>query len=159
MASVAQGVFHGGLPWTMVGIGAVIGIVIIVCDEILKAKGASFRAPILAVAVGIYLPYELSSAILVGGLIAHFAAKAHARMGGDGELSLRHGMLFAAGLITGEALVGILMAVPIVLYADADVLAIPERFRMGSLAGIVVIAAVMFSIYRVAAARGRVKQG
>ena len=155
MASVAQGVFHGGLPWTMVGIGAGIGVVIIVCDEILKARGASFRAPILAVAVGIYLPYELSSAILVGGLIAHFAARAHARQGRKGEISLRHGMLFAAGLITGEALVGILMAVPIVVFANADVLAIPERFRMGSLAGIAVIIAVILAIYRVASASER----
>ena len=152
MASVAQGVFLGGLPWTMVGIGAGIGVVIIIADEVLKAKGSSFRAPILAVAVGIYLPYELSSSILAGGLIAHFAAKAHARRGRDGATSLRHGMLFAAGLITGEALVGILMAVPIVLSANTDVLAIPESLRLGSLTGIAVIAAVILWTYRVAAA-------
>jgi hypothetical protein len=102
--------------------------------------------------VGIYLPYELSSSILAGGLIAHFAAKAHARRGRDGETSLRHGMLFAAGLITGEALVGILMAVPIVLSANTDVLAIPESLRLGSLTGIAVITAVILWIYRVAAA-------
>ncbi len=153
MASVAQGVFHGGLPWTMVGIGAGIGVLIIVVDQVLAARGSNFRAPILAVAVGIYLPYELSAAILIGGLIAHFAAKAHARRGRDGEKSLRHGMLFAAGLITGEALVGILMAVPIVVTANADVLAIPESLRMGSVAGLVVMAAVILWIYRVAAAR------
>ncbi len=151
MASVAQGVFHGGLPWTMVGIGAAIGVAIIIVDQVLAARGSSFRAPILAVAVGIYLPYELSSAILAGGLIAHFAARAHA--GRDGETSLRHGMLFAAGLITGEALVGILMAVPIVVTANADVLAIPESMRMSSFAGLVVIALVMHRIYRIAAAR------
>ena len=62
-------------------------------------------------------------------------------------------MLFAAGLITGEALVGILMAVPIVLTANADVLAIPESMRMTSFAGLVVIAIVMHRIYRIAAAR------
>jgi len=151
MASVAQGVFHGGLPWTMVGVGAAIGVVIIIVDQVLESKGSSFRAPILAVAVGIYLPYELSSAILAGGLIAHFAARAHA--GRDGETSLRHGMLFAAGLITGEALVGILMAVPIVLAANADVLAIPEPMRMSSFAGLVVVAIVMHRIYRIAAAK------
>ena len=135
----------------MVGVGAAIGVVIIIVDQVLESKGSSFRAPILAVAVGIYLPYELSSAILAGGLIAHFAARAHA--GRDGETSLRHGMLFAAGLITGEALVGILMAVPIVLAANADVLAIPEPMRMSSFAGLVVIAIVMHRIYRIAAAK------
>ena len=86
-------------------------------------------------------------------MIAHFAARVHARRGNDGDKSLRHGMLFAAGLITGEALVGILMAVPIVVSANADVLAIPEALRMGSLAGLVVIAAVILWIYRVAAAK------
>ncbi len=151
MASVAQGVFHGGLPWTMVGIGGAIGVAIIIVDQVLAARGSSFRAPILAVAVGIYLPYELSSAILTGGLIAHFAARAH--RGRDGETSLRHGMLFAAGLITGEALVGILMAVPIVLTANADVLAIPEPMRMSSFAGLVVIALIMHRIYRIASAK------
>jgi putative OPT family oligopeptide transporter len=153
MASVAQGVFEGGLPWTMVSIGAAIGVVIIIIDETLKAKGSKFRTPVLAVAVGIYLPLELSSAIFLGGLIAHFAAKAHAARGKDGETSMRHGMLFAAGLITGEALVGILMAVPIVIYESADVLAVNESLRMGSLAGIVVIAAVVLWLYRVSAAR------
>ncbi|NOX70621.1 MAG: oligopeptide transporter, OPT family [Gammaproteobacteria bacterium] len=153
MASVAEGVFRGGLPWTMISIGAGIGVAIIVVDEILKAKGSSFRAPILAVAVGIYLPLELSSAILVGGLIAHFASRAHARRGDDGETSMRHGLLFAAGLITGEALVGILMAIPIVIYKNADVLAIDDSLRMGSLAGIVVIAGVVLWLYRVSARR------
>ena len=93
------------------------------------------------------------SAIFLGGLIAHFAAKAHAARGKEGETSMRHGMLFAAGLITGEVLVGILMAVPIVIYESADVLAVNESLRMGSLAGIVVIAAVVLWLYRVSAAR------
>ncbi len=153
MASVAVGVFHGGLPWTMVGIGAAVGVAIIVFDERLKAMGSEFRAPVLAVAVGIYLPLELSTAILLGGLIAHFASKAHAARGGDGKTSMRHGMLFAAGLITGEALVGILMAVPIVLTKNADVLAISESLRMNSAAGLTVIAAVVYWLYRVSAAR------
>jgi len=153
MASVAQGVFQGGLPWTMAFIGAVVGIIVIITDEVLKAKGSSFRAPVLAVAVGIYLPLELSSAILVGGLIAHFAAKVHAKRGVDGEKSMRHGMLFAAGLITGEALVGILMAIPIVRSGDPDVFALGESMQFGGGVGLVIIAAVCFWMYRVAAAK------
>ena len=153
MASVAQGVFQGGLPWTMVSIGAGIGVVIIIIDERLKATGANFRVPILAVAVGIYLPLELSVAILPGGLIAHFASRAHARRGNDGATSMRHGLLFAAGLITGEALVGIMMAIPIVIYENADVLAIPASLRMGSVTGLLIIAAVIAGLYRVSAQR------
>jgi len=153
MASVAQGVFQGGLPWTMVIIGGAIGIAVITTDEVLKSKGSTFRTPVLAVAVGIYLPLELSTAILVGGLIAHFAAKVHAKRGVDGEKSLRHGMLFAAGLITGEALVGILMAIPIVQSGDADVFALNESMQFGGTLGLVIVGLVSVWMYRVAAAK------
>jgi len=135
----------------MVAIGAGIGIVIIVIDEILKARGASVRAPVLAVAVGIYLPLELAVPIFAGGLIAYLAGR-HA---GSDERSLRHGMLFAAGLITGEALIGILMALPIVLTGDANVLAVPESLRQGAGIGLFVMAAVIFSLYRIAVNRAQ----
>jgi len=153
MASVAQGVFHGGLPWTMVFIGGAIGVLVIVIDQVLKARASSFRAPVLAVAVGIYLPLELSTAILVGGVIAHLAAKLHQKRGEDGEKSMRHGMLVAAGLITGEALVGILMAIPIVQSGNPDVFALDASMRFGGGVGIVVIALVCVYLYRVAAER------
>jgi putative OPT family oligopeptide transporter len=153
MASVAQGVFQGGLPWTMAIIGGVVGILVVITDEVLKSKGSTFRAPVLAVAVGIYLPLELSTAILVGGLIAHFAAKVHAKRGVDGEKSMRHGMLFAAGLITGEALVGILMAIPIVQSGDADVFALSESMQFGGTLGLVIVGLVSVWMYRVASAK------
>jgi uncharacterized oligopeptide transporter (OPT) family protein len=57
-------------------------------------------------------------------------------------------MLLAAGLITGEALIGILMALPIVLTGDPNVLAVPEALRLGSGTGLVVIAAVAAALYR-----------
>jgi putative OPT family oligopeptide transporter len=153
MASVAQGVFHGGLPWTMAFIGGIVGIIVIVTDEVLKSRGSAFRTPVLAVAVGIYLPLELSSAILVGGLIAHFAARVHAKRGVDGEKSMRHGMLFAAGLITGEALVGILMAIPIVRSGNPDVFALQESMQFGGGVGLVIIGLVCVWMYRVSAAK------
>ena len=67
MASVAEGVFGAGLPWDMVVIGVGIGAGIIALDESLKARRSSWRAPVLAVAVGIYLPLQLSTAILEEG--------------------------------------------------------------------------------------------
>ena len=149
MASVAQGVFKGGLPWGMVAIGAGIGAVIIAVDEWLKARGSNLQAPVLAVAVGIYLPLELSVPIFAGGLIAHFAGRDAA----SDARSLRHGMLFAAGLITGEALIGILMALPIVLTGDAEVFAVPEGIRQGGVVGLLAVAAVAFALYRVAVSR------
>ena len=143
MASVAQGVFGDGLPWSMVAGGAGIGVVIIVIDEWAKRSDRSWRAPVLAVAVGIYLPLELAVPIAVGGVLAHIVG----RRQGVKERG-RTGMLFAAGLITGEALVGIVMAIPIVLSENPDVLALP--FNLGSAGGIVVFVALAAALYRVA---------
>jgi hypothetical protein len=63
---------------------------------------------------------------------------------------MRHGMLFAAGLITGEALVGIFMAIPIVQSGDADVFALRESLQFGGGAGLIIIALVSAWMYRVA---------
>jgi putative OPT family oligopeptide transporter len=147
MASVAIGVFRGGLPWGMVAIGALIGVVIILVDEFLRATGSKFRAPVLAVAVGIYLPLELSVPILAGGLISYLVrqktpAEGLARGAGPG-------MLCAAGFITGEALLGIFLAIPIVLSGETDLLALPAAWRPGTLVGLPVIAGVMWLLFRI----------
>ena len=113
MMSVAQGVFHGGLPWDMVAIGAALGIAIIIGDVILEKRGSSFRMPVLAVAVGLYLPISLSVPVFIGGLISYFTKE---RTKNDSK----KGLLFASGLITGEALMGILVAVPIFITAKKD---------------------------------------
>ncbi len=146
MASVANGVFGGGLPWDMIAWGAAIGVVIIGVDQYLAYRGAAWRAPVLAVAVGIYLPLELEVPILLGGLIAEFTARRAA------QSNARHGLLFAAGLITGEALVGILMAIPIVVSGDANVFALP--FDMPAALGLIVVGAVSVALYHVAARDG-----
>jgi putative OPT family oligopeptide transporter len=112
MASVANGVFRGGLPWMMVAIGGVIAVAIILYDRWLEARDSSFRAPVLAVAVGIYLPIELSTSIFLGGIVYWLAERASRRQGREPAM---RGLLMASGLITGEALVGILLALPIVL--------------------------------------------
>jgi putative OPT family oligopeptide transporter len=158
MASVAKGVFRGGLPWTMVGIGMAMAVAIIACDSWLERRGSSFRTPVLAVAVGIYLPFELSVPILLGGLVAHGAGRyfaKHAAKHGEQktaplrELGERHGLLFAAGLITGEALVGIAMAIPIVVTGDKDVLALFGSHH-GTAPGIVLLALVLLALRHVA---------
>ncbi|CAN5188108.1 oligopeptide transporter, OPT family [soil metagenome] len=155
MASVAQGVFIGGLPWTMVGIGVGIGIAIIIADEMLKARQAKFRMPVLAVAVGIYLPLELSVPIFFGGILS-LLARRYAETRGSAEdtaLSMRSGMLFAAGLITGEALIGIFMAIPIVVSGDPGVLAVADEPWAG-LPGLPVVALLGYVLYRIARGRG-----
>ncbi|HXQ64462.1 MAG TPA: oligopeptide transporter, OPT family, partial [Steroidobacteraceae bacterium] len=68
MAAVAKGIFGGGLPWDMIGLGALVGALVITVDLLLARGGGRWRAPVLAVAVGIYLPLEYTSPIFLGGL-------------------------------------------------------------------------------------------
>ena len=82
MASVAKGMFGGYLPWGMISIGAAIGVAVIAWDLWLKRRGSEFRAPVLAVAVGIYLPLELAVPIFAGGLLAWLVEK---KLGVHGE--------------------------------------------------------------------------
>lgn len=144
MASVAAGVLgDADLPWNMIAAGAGVGVLIIVCDEVLKARKASFRMPVLAVAVGIYLPVELAVPIFLGGLLSYLAKRAR---GGE---AARSGSLLAAGLITGEALLGIFIAVVIVATGDKAPLALP--FSAGSWLGMLALAAVAVLLYRAGA--------
>ncbi len=162
MASVAKGMFGGSLPWNMIGIGALIGAAIIVFDEVLRVRGSSFRAPVLAAAVGIYLPLELTVPIFLGGLLAWFAQRALKAGGAHGaapspeeaERIGRKGMLFAAGMITGEALMGILIAVPIIQAGRSDVLALPPQWQFGQWLGLIVLAVLAALLYRTATSAG-----
>lgn len=153
MQSVAQGVFEGGLPWTMVGIGMVLAVAIILLDLWLEKRGSDFRTPVLAVAVGIYLPLELSTSIFLGGVIAWLADKALRGHPERQELGARRGLLFSAGLITGEALMGIGLAIPIVLTGQQN----PMALGVGPWAalGAAALVAVVWALYKVATpARG-----
>ena len=155
MASVAQGLFGGKLPWNMIIAGGVIGAIVIAIDGWLKSRNSTFRVPVLAAAIGIYLPLELMVPIFLGGLLAHFVEKRHGIVGTHDEALRdrvhRPGVLFAAGLITGEALMGIAIAIPIVMTERADVLALPEQFHFGQFVGLVVLAIVGWLIYRTGA--------
>jgi len=155
MASVAKGMFGGELPWGMIAIGAGIGACVVAFDLWLKSRNSEFRAPVLAVAVGIYLPLELSVPIFLGGLIAHLVER---RLGVHGESAeaeraKRNGMLFAAGLITGEALMGIFIAIPIVTSGRADVIALPDNLQFGGWLGLAVVGALALQLYRVGTRR------
>ena len=153
MASVAKGMFGGELPWTFIAIGALIGAAIVSLDEALKARGSRFRVPVLGAAIGIYLPLELMVPIFVGGLLTHLVERFHKLDPTDEEARdriHRPGTLFSAGLITGEALMGILIAVPIVVSGKSDILALPAQFQFGPFAGLVVLAVTAGLLFRAA---------
>ncbi len=160
MASVAQGVFGGGLPWMLITMGMGLAVIVIVLDLWLEKRGSAFRTPVLAVAVGIYLPFELEVPILIGGLIAWWTGKRFMRArsaapeSGKGAVDSarttgqRRGLLFAAGLITGEALVGIMMAIPIVVFGSSEILSVFGVHSFGYTAGLPLLIAVIYVLYR-----------
>ena len=110
MKVVVQGVFNENLPWNWIYVGMLIGLVIIILDLVQEKKGSHFRLPVLAVAVGIYLPIGLSSTIFMGGILSHLASKRNNE----------NGILYSSGLITGEAIMGILIALPIFLSGNTS---------------------------------------
>ena len=100
MKTVVEGVMNGDLPWNMILAGAAVAVVI----EILGI-------PVMPVAVGLYLPLRTTSAIMVGGLVRLWFEK---RKGASEEAkkdALDRGILYTSGMIAGEGLVGILLAV------------------------------------------------
>ena len=115
MKSVADGVFNGNLPWAFVYIGGVIAVALILIDLRQEKIGSDFRVPVLAVAVGIYLPITLTVPIFIGGMVNHYGKRS-----GAGEAKEKKGLLMSSGFITGEALMGILVAVPIFLSGNKD---------------------------------------
>lgn len=155
MASVAKGLFGGHLPWDMIAIGAVIGVAIIVLDQILKSRKAPFRVPVLAAAIGIYLPLETMVPIFLGGLLNFLVTRTFGRGLSEEEAEKRNrkGMLFAAGLITGEALMGILIGFTIYGTKNKEVFALPGNLQLGGSlgewVGLVLLALVGGWMYRV----------
>jgi len=147
MASVARGVFARDLPWGMVAIGAAAAVAVAALDLVLERRGSRFRTPVLAVAVGVYLPLELGAAIFAGGLVAWAAGRALRRRGEDPPAE-RRGVLLAAGLITGEALLGILLAIPIAANAGKNPLAVALASGPLVWPALLLFAAVLLALYR-----------
>ncbi len=100
MAKVAQGVFDGGLPWLTISVGAALAVLLAIIDRQLERRGAKWRTPIMPVALGLYLPFGLSVAITFGALLRELLAPNESSEAGPG-------LLLAAGLVAGEALMGV----------------------------------------------------
>jgi putative OPT family oligopeptide transporter len=108
-ASLARGFSgEGQLPWDMIGYGVLVGIVILIIDWYLKSTGKKFRAHLMPIAVGMYLPFGLATPILIGGLIAHFHTRGIPEARHDKVL--HRGILFSSGVIAGEALMSVGLA-------------------------------------------------
>jgi putative OPT family oligopeptide transporter len=127
ISALAQGVIGGNLEWRMIGIGALVGVALILLD-IAMGVMRRLRIPPLAVGIGIYLPMSATFAVIVGAVIGHWYDR-RCRMAPNPERAARLGTLVASGLIVGESLWGVINAALIVGTADdAPIGIVPADF-------------------------------
>lgn len=157
MATVAKGAFSHTLEWGLIGVGAFIAVICVIIDELLKKRGT--RLPVLAVGLGIYLPLEASTPVVIGGLLAHFIQlrlnQKYERKHADGVLiANKHkhrGLLLACGLVAGASLMGVVLAIPFAIKQTTDALKLmPDAYMpfAGALSVFVTIILCIW-IYRV----------
>ncbi len=144
MKMIIEGVMDGNLPWGLVSVGVFIAIAV----EMLGI-------PVLPFAIGVYLPIQLNVCIMVGGLL-RLAYDKMKRSEEEKKAITSDGILFCSGMIAGEGLVGILLAVLAIAGVDSvfdlsSKLGIPEGVQnIGSLVvlGLIVVCIMKFSLWR-----------
>ncbi len=139
MKMVVEGVMGGTLPWVLIFIGVFIAIVV----EILGI-------PVLAFAIGLYLPIHLSAPIMVGGIVKWFVeSRRKYKDEAQQKACVEKGVLYSAGMIAGEGIVGILLALFAVLNWDVDLSSIyGDKFMsVGNWVGLVVFALLIASLF------------
>lgn len=152
LSSVVKGIFGNSLDWSLIGLGAVIGVVVVIINEIVSTTSrGKFSLPGLAVGMGMYLPNTLTVIIPIGAVIGYVYNR-WARKQAHAELAHRLGILLATGLIVGESLFGVLNAGIIAAAGSNDVLAIaPGGCATGAaVVGVVVFLAGIGGSYRYA---------
>jgi putative OPT family oligopeptide transporter len=139
-------VIGGNLEWKMIGIGAAVGVGLIVLDAALGAA-KRLRIPPLAVGIGIYLPMSATFAVVVGAVLSHWYNR-RIRSSPNPERAERLGTLVASGLIVGESLWGVLNAALIVgLSKDAPIGLAAEDFAPGPWLGLLGFLAMIAWLY------------
>ena len=135
ISALAQGVVGGSLEWKMIGIGALVGVGLILLDATLGAL-KKLRIPPLAVGIGIYLPMSATFAVVVGAVLSHWYDRRAQSMPNPARAE-RLGTLVASGLIVGESLWGVLNAALIVgLSSDAPIGLVAEGFAAAPWLGV-----------------------
>lgn len=141
MKMIVEGVMGGNLPWTLVFIGVFIALVV----ELLGI-------PVLPFAIGLYLPIELSSCIMIGGILRWALEKKKYKSGEQKESAISNGVLCCSGMIAGEGLIGILLAVFAVVKVNgrslAEYIDLSGSVNLGQIGALVVLALVILSILK-----------
>ena len=134
MKMLVEGIMNEELPWAMILIGVFIAIVV----EILKM-------PVMPFAVGMYLPFSLSAGIMAGGIVRIFVEK---KKGTEAEKKARtdRGLLFTSGMIAGEGIVGILLAVFAVVKIDSKIILPFHLPQVGSLVLYIALLVLLYGV-------------
>ena len=145
ISAIAQGVLGGNLDWNLIMWGAIIGVVVVIIDEVLRATKRGALPP-LAVGMGIYLPMALTLLIPIGAVLGYLYEKWAARSPIP-EFAQRMGVLLATGLIVGESLFGVIFA-GIVAATNKDApLAVVKDFAWATPLGLVLFAVAVLGLY------------
>ena len=144
MKLITEGVMQGNLPWALVFIGAFIAVLV----EIVGI-------PVLPFAIGVYLPVQLNACIMVGGLI-RLAFDKLKRDKTEKEAIVSDGILFCSGMIAGEGLVGILLAV-LAVFGVSNAIDLSAKFAIPGavsdiggllLFGIIILTLLKFTLWK-----------
>ncbi len=138
MKMIIEGMMQGSLPWDLIFIGVFITLVI----ELL-------RIPSMPFALGIYLPLNLTAAMMSGGVVRLLVDKHKEKTGNTTMSENDNGVLFCSGLIAGEGIIGVLLA----FLAITEILPrlnLSETLNTGILGGIVMLALIMFTVFKTA---------
>lgn len=146
ISALAQGVIGGDLDWKMIGIGAIVGVGLIIVDASLKLT-KRLSLPPLAVGIGIYLPMSATFAVVLGAIVGHWYNR-RAQRSASPDRTEQLGTLVASGLIVGESLFGVVNAGLIVAFSnDAPLALVPSSFKGAKYLGPVVFLGLVIWLY------------
>ncbi|SDJ28341.1 putative oligopeptide transporter, OPT family [Ferrimonas sediminum] len=144
MMTLATGIFGSGIEWHFILMGCALAVLLILLDRRQERRGAEFRFPVLAVAVGIYLPLGLSVPIFIGGLLADAIRRGANQVGAtEAQARSNRGVLLASGLITGEALMGVVIAIYVAFIGQPG-----TAWQYAGLAGVASLMLICVYLYR-----------
>jgi len=159
VSAVTSAVFDRQLPWGILATGASLGVAVIVVGRLLARNEVRIRVPVPAFAIGLYLPFELVTPILCGGIIRWFVERTleRANVSYDQRQRVEHrGLLAATGFIAGESLMGIALAIPVTVSRDPSLLVLfGGRFSGFPIPSLIVVVTVMALLYQLALNRGQ----
>jgi putative OPT family oligopeptide transporter len=149
ISSLAQGVIAADIDWSLIRIGAVIGVGIILLDEILRRTTKHMHVPPLAVGLGIYLPTQSTLMIVVGAIVGWFFDRRADRTPKP-EATKQLGVLLASGLIVGEGIIGVVISAMVVFSGKDFPLSLvgPAYDTAGIIIGGIAFVVIAFVLYR-----------